>query len=177
MSAMYPHRVQGPFRQGVCKFRGQMAVARGNKSYRRICINSNRKISDSLQDLYKVDPQIVSGFKNLLSKSEKQEFFAKHHNLTHGDLMMQILPAVSETRKKRCIDGLGAEGKTVYEDDIKDKYADADESMVKNTLDNGINVQCPTGLTRVWVCTALGVPWQGAAAPQLEASLPVRFAT
>ena len=64
---------------------------------------------------------------------------------------MQIVQAtISDSRKIRCIDRLGAKGQAVYEDDIRDIYADTDGSTVKNTLDNGINVQCPTTMSTVF---------------------------
>ena len=136
---------------GVCKMCGQGAIVHYINNCRN-CLKLKENVRKSLQDLNKVDPQIVSDFKNLLSPAEKQEFYAKHHNLKHEDLMMQILQAMSESRKRmsesrkrRCIDRLRAKGKAVYEDGIRDKYVDLDESMMKkkNILVNGINVQCP----------------------------------
>ena len=116
----------------LCKFCGERATAK--TSYYSSCTpchTFNCYVRRILQDLYKVDPQIVSDFKNLLSHWDKQQFFLNHHNLKKWDLTMQILQTVSEARKIRCIDRLSAKGKAVDEDDIRDKYADTDESMVK----------------------------------------------
>ena len=134
MSAVCSHT------QDVCTVCG-IARSERRHSYCATCKHIYYALRTCLQDLYTVDPQLVSDFKNLLSPAWRKEFYAKHHNLKHGDLMMQIVQAtISDSRKIRCIDRLRAEGKAVYEDEIRYKTAVTDE-LVKDILDNGITVQ------------------------------------
>ena len=115
--------------QGVCRYCGRRDTAHYSPYYCRTCLKFYGDVSRSLRDLSKVDPQIVSDFKNHISRAEKQELYSKHHNLTHRDLIMQIVQTVSGSRKRRRIDKLRAEGKAVYEDDIRYKSADIDEPV------------------------------------------------
>ena len=128
-------------KDGVCTKCGK----EGNLYSSKICRTCNGfkvNIQRRLNDLYKVDPQIVADF-NSLSPEAKKAFYNDHHELLGNDLMMQIMQVTSEQRVKRTTNKWMSKGKGLDENDLREKYKNKDPAMLTFLFANAFQFECP----------------------------------